>query len=798
MNDLSKVLTLCAAIALTGCAEEDPQQFIKEGQALFEKGDMKSAEVQFKNALQINPQLAEAYYGLALIDEENKDWASMKMSLQDTLSIDPNHLGANIKLGLVNRLAKQMDKAKEYLAVALKQNSNDIRVIMLQALILNDEGDKDKALQLTERILSQDSLNAEAISLKATILLSYKRYDEALALINHGIELYPKQLGLDMLKIQLHKEQNDQSAVLDDFRILVSKHPGNKTLYYSQLKALADMEKSELITEVLREGVSTYPDDIDIKVLLVSDLERHAPEDAEKLLLKYIEAHPESNAFKLRLAEFYLAHKRLSDARLLLTKISESDSEGEDGLNAKMRLADLAWLQKDKEVAAQLVKEVLETDANNSSGLLLRAYLRFDDKQADAVISDLRIVLRDQPESEKAMVLMANAYLLKGETEVAESYWKKVLEINPANIDAIIPMASAFVKREGVARAADLLNKAIKKSPKNPALLELLIKLHVLQKDWSSAKHAIDVLKDLSGSELAVMIMEGMLNQKQGNYQQAIKIYKEILTTYPNTVVALKDLGRAYQIEGDSKAWIDYLKGYIEQNQANILAYNMLGRAYAKEKKWEDSKDILLKAVHAGSKFSATYGVLAAVYIQQGQIKEATDAYLKGLDALPDNSELLMKLAKQYENIEQYTKAINIYSNLIKGYPDNVEIINNLAYLLVEQSEDEKAKERALLLVEQFKGSSNPYLLDTYGWVNFKVGRNDEAVGALQTAVSMMSGDTSMRYHLAEVYYAMGKSTESKIELEELLRLVKPAKPFKEIERVKVLLHKLNTQFTGV
>ena len=31
MNDLSRALVLCAAIALTGCAEDDPQQFIEEG-----------------------------------------------------------------------------------------------------------------------------------------------------------------------------------------------------------------------------------------------------------------------------------------------------------------------------------------------------------------------------------------------------------------------------------------------------------------------------------------------------------------------------------------------------------------------------------------------------------------------------------------------------------------------------------------------------------------------------------------------------------------------------------------------
>jgi tetratricopeptide (TPR) repeat protein len=109
VNDLSRVITLCAAIALAGCAEEDPQQYLNEGKALVEKGEIKSARVLFKNALQIQPKFAKAYYELALLDEKNQDWAAMRRNLQDVVMLDPKHVDALVKLGLAHRLAGQLD-----------------------------------------------------------------------------------------------------------------------------------------------------------------------------------------------------------------------------------------------------------------------------------------------------------------------------------------------------------------------------------------------------------------------------------------------------------------------------------------------------------------------------------------------------------------------------------------------------------------------------------------------------------------------------------------------------------------
>ncbi len=89
---LTKILAICLIAMLTACAEEDPQQYIQEGKALLDKGDMEGAQLQFKNALQVNPKLAEAYYGLALIAEKKQDFLAMGKNLLEVVALDPNHV----------------------------------------------------------------------------------------------------------------------------------------------------------------------------------------------------------------------------------------------------------------------------------------------------------------------------------------------------------------------------------------------------------------------------------------------------------------------------------------------------------------------------------------------------------------------------------------------------------------------------------------------------------------------------------------------------------------------------------
>jgi len=791
VNDLSRVITLCAAIALTGCGEEDPQQYINEGKALFEKGEMKSAGVQFKNALQIQPKAPEAFYGLALIAEKQADWKSMRRNLVDLIAIDPNHVDAHAKLGLL--LIGDIDKAKEQMAIALTLDSENIEAILLDGRIQHKEKNNAGALSQVDRVLAKDAMNTDAIWLQATIFISDKRYDEALTVLNQTIAARSDNddVGLDMLRIRLYKEQEKHEEVIRGYDELIAKRPEDKTFRYNQIEILSRFGKPGQVEKKIREAISNDPEDVGLKLGLVDFSERSDAAQAEALLKEFVEANPDELRFKTRLAGFYIGNSRNSEAQDVLNKIVVVDPTGKDGLTAKVRLAEIAWKDGDKITAEKLTSEVLSVDTGNSDALLFRAGMHLNSKDPDGAISDLRIVLRDQPNSDQAMVMLAQANMLNGEPEVAESNWRKALEANPGNLSAIMPLTSALLKRRDTVRAEELLIKSLKVNPENVSVLELLVKVRASKKDWAGAEATVNKMKKMPHATLVAQMLEGMLAASKGRHLEAIQVYQGVLEQKPDSPEALMMMARSYEASGRRAEYIAFLKAFIEEKPDNIVAYNTLGMVYAADKRWDAAAKILQQALSVDSKSLRSYKFLATVLTQQGKTAEVIELYRKGMVEFPDNAELILELAGQFELNKDYASAISIYKSLLKKFPDNDVAANNFADVLLNFSNDQTGLQQALSLAVRFKDSDNPYFLDTYGWVLFKTGEFEKAVAVLKQSAKVAPENAAIRYHLGESLYAVGDHSASKLELEKSLLLVKKNNEFAGIKRAIQLLKEI-------
>jgi len=786
VNNLSKAFALSVVIALTGCAEQDPQQFIQEGRTLVAKGELKSARVQFKNAIQINPQLSDAYYELALLDSKVKDFISMRKYLQDVVRLDPNHVDARVKLGAL--LGSDVDKAKEHVAIALKLNANDTEAILLDASIKLNVGDKEGGILQLDRVFAVDKTNVKAVLLLSALYSEEKKYDKALVIVEQALAVHPDELNLYLSQIGLLKKQKKDNEVTKAYEILIAKFPDDIRLRQTQVNDLSLSGKSEQVKKALQSAITHMPEEISFKLALIGLVKSTDKTQAEELLQKYISSSPEEMKFKFRLVGIYISDKRYSEAQSLLKEIIASDATGQNGMMAKVRLAEISLLQNEKTQTEVLIAEILSVDDDNTAALLLRAGIRLDRRDVDRAISDLRIILRDQPESDQALVMMGRASIMKGESEVAESYWKKAIEANHNNMEAVVPLVSMLLKRGDSERAEELLVKSINASPGNTALVEVLVKLRVGKKDWLGVEEVINDLRQLPNGGLAAQMLTAIVAESQGTKLDAIQIYKDILAKQPNAKGALNAIARSYAQLGRNADFIVFMQNFIKENLDNIFAYNMLGQAYMGDRNWSDASKVLQQALELDPKALSTYRMLGVALMQQGKARDVVELYNKGLTVLPGNLSLMLELAKHYERIKAYDQAVPAYEKVISQYPDNEEAANNLAYILVSFVNDSAGIKRALSLVEQHKNASNPFFQDTYGWVLFKAGEAGKAVSVLKKVVETIPSNAAFRYHLAESYYATGDGAASKIELEKSITLADKQGVFDGMERAKELL----------
>ena len=98
-----------------GCSgpEAKKMKFYNKGKTLFEKGDFVKAGLQFKNALQIDPKFADAYYMTGMVLMKQGNFSNAFGNFSKSVELDPNHVKANMELGKLFLLAGAPDKAME-------------------------------------------------------------------------------------------------------------------------------------------------------------------------------------------------------------------------------------------------------------------------------------------------------------------------------------------------------------------------------------------------------------------------------------------------------------------------------------------------------------------------------------------------------------------------------------------------------------------------------------------------------------------------------------------------------------
>ena len=140
-----------------------------------------------------------------------------------------------------------------------------------------------------------------------------------------------------------------------------------------------------------------------------------------------------------------------------------------------------------------------------------------------------------------------------------------------------------------------------------------------------------------------------------------------------------------------------------------------------------------------------------------------------GLAAYPDESGLLYARALAWERRDDIARAEADLRKVLVTDPENVPALNALGYTLADRT---KRYQEALELIDRARVAEpdNPAIVDSYGWVLYRLGRNDEALVQLRRAWTL-SRDPEIAAHVGEVLWVLGKHDEARHFFEEAAKL---------------------------
>ncbi|WP_371181160.1 tetratricopeptide repeat protein [Xanthomonas sacchari] len=141
----------------------------------------------------------------------------------------------------------------------------------------------------------------------------------------------------------------------------------------------------------------------------------------------------------------------------------------------------------------------------------------------------------------------------------------------------------------------------------------------------------------------------------------------------------------------------------------------------------------------------------------------------RGLAAYPDDNALLYARGLSWERRDRIDRAEADLRKILVTEPENVAALNALGYTLADRT---KRYREALQLIDRARTADpdNAAIIDSYGWVLYRLGKTQEALVQLRRAWSLVK-DPEIAAHIGQVLWEQGKHDEANKYFEEARKL---------------------------
>ena len=454
----------------------------------------------------------------------------------------------------------------------------------------------------------------------------------------------------------------------------------------------------------------------------------------------------------------------------------------------RMQLQILLVLNRSAEVTEPL-RSLLEQTPASERGGLITAVPRFLQRAGEPrlVVTMMEDVLKPYLELPAtriaARVALGRAWLEAKEPDRALSLAQEAIALEPAAPGPAL-LAMELIRERPQAEAAVLAY--LKQSSAEPAVRMNYVRLLTSSQRYADAIGQLEAAIKAQPTVAAPYLSLGALHlelkhPKEG--EAALLRYVELapLAAAPAGAASASEgandddgegragqglvqawlmLAQAAEQRGDFKAAEDWL-AKIEDPQRMLEVQTRRASILVRQGRSTQARDLIRRLPErrpedARAKLMAE----AAVLREAKQWQDAFDVLGGGASRFTDDADLLYEQAMMAEKLNRLDEMERLLRQVISIKPDNAHAHNALGYSLADRKlrlpEARQLVQRALEL-----SPGDPFITDSLGWIEYRMGNGPEAVRLLRQAYAARP-DTEIGAHLGEVLWALGERDEAR------------------------------------
>lgn len=394
----------------------------------------------------------------------------------------------------------------------------------------------------------------------------------------------------------------------------------------------------------------------------------------------------------------------------------------------------------------------------------------------------------EYPKSLDIHLALALLHSRDGNSQKALHHMDKANAIDsnhPLTLDYSIRIYTQFQQPE---KALKTFRQAIKKEPDNTALRRMYIQLALRHQPEDGRKELNQLLKQNPNDDYLLFNL-AMVNMKLQRNQEARQQLQQLIDQSPDNHAAFYYLGI---IEYYDQNLDQALAAFSNMSDGPELpqAQEHIARILLEQKRYDETLAHInqqLENANPGALQERLHLLKARTFELQGKPDQALQILNALLSHSPESIDIRYSRAMLFEAQGRLNEMEADLRHIIALHPDSSLALNALGYTLTNRTdrhhEAQQLIDQALALTPE-----EPAVLDSKGWVLYRLGKNKQALTYLRHAYKLHP-DGEIAAHLAEVLWVTGKEKEARKILHEALEKEPDHRILNEtIERLNVSL----------
>jgi len=471
-----------------------------------------------------------------------------------------------------------------------------------------------------------------------------------------------------------------------------------------------------------------------------------------------LEAHrtqdPAVTARATQIAQYIGADQAALDAATLWVKLDQENPEGQIALSQELVKA-----ARFSESVIHLQK-ALDNKPNVNISFISLQGSSMTEGSRELWLESLTPLTQHYSKNQALLFNVASLHQQQANYETALSITKQLLTLNKKYYPAWGLKSRLQSSMGNHTEALTTINLALEHFKQDKAFTLLKARLLIKNKNIPLARDAFQEIADTYPLDAQVLLPLALTHLELSEHDEAKAALQKLLNLHQMENEAHYYLGRIAQHRKEYEQALQHYQAMIAGREF-LAAQNGIVQIYLAQDKIEPALTHIRKMRIEDSKHKQAYFLMEVDLLNRTHQYEASLEVLNdALKAYADNTDLRYSRAMVSEKLGNIDQLEEDLGYIIEKNPKNATALNALGYTLADHT---RRLDEALDLIQQARALSptDPAIIDSLGWVYYRMGKIDESLKLLEEAYKVFP-DPEVAAHLGEVLWQMGEHDKAR------------------------------------